>query len=358
MNKIIAILLIGFSSFAFAQVAEVKGVGTIQYEGGVFSSEPSDSDKKKAFENAKIAAWRTYVAKLNPAKQKILFGKEGEIAGNIDRLVTNFTVIDQKSDPALKTYTVVARVGFNEGAVDQMAESVTVGDSSKSAGMRSKDSLFSFLFMARKATSIRQFDERKTVVQQATTSTSVSDDASGPSVTAMSKKETGGSTLRKEDAVTYSVSSSQDIDSQMGEVLNTAGVEYAGYDDLVAECKAPAVSSFKNEFVKDDELTPATRSKLISAARACGVRYLAYGTIDSGVSDTDPVSGARRVYVSVRSQLWDISQRLPRKIGSVGPIQFSGLGPDQSVASRNALQVAAKDTARSLVDQLNAKGVR
>jgi len=56
--------------------------------------------------------------------------------------------------------------------------------------------------------------------------------------------------------------------------------------------------------------------------------------------------------------LWDISPKLPRKIGSVGPVQYSGLGPDQSVASRNALQNAARETARSLVDQLNARGIR
>lgn len=356
MKKALAIFLIALSSLAFAQVAEVKGVGTIQYDAGVFSGDPSDSDKKKAFENAKMAAWRTYVAKLNPAKQKILFSKEKEVQGNIDRLVTSFSIVDQKVDPQLKTYTVVARVGFNEGAVDQLAESMTVGGTGQaSSGMRSKDSLFSFLFMARKATSIRQFDERRTMVREASASTSVSDDGG---VTAREEKTVGGSTLRKEDAVSYAVTSSQDIDSQMGEILNTAGVEYAGYDDLVAECKAPTVNSFKNEFVKEDELTPGTRSKVIAAARACDVRYFAYGTIDTGVSDTDPVSGARRVYVSVRSQLWDLSQRLPRKIGSVGPIQYSGLGPDQSVASRNALQTAAKETARALVDQLNAKGVR
>ena len=356
MKKTIGILLLLATSFAFAQVAEVKGVGTIQYEAGVFSNDPSDSDKKRAFENAKLAAWRTYVAKLNPAKQKILFAKEKDVQGNIDRLVTSFAIVDQKVDPALKTYTVVARVGFNEGAVDQLAESMTVSGTGQAAsGMRSKDSLFSFLFMARKATSIRQFDERRTMVREASASTSVSDDGG---VTAREEKTVGGSTLRKEDAVTYAVSSSQDIDSQMGEILNTAGVEYAGYDDVVTECKAPTVNSFKNEFVKDDELTPSTRSKVIAAARACDVRYFAYGTIDSGVSDADPVSGARRVYVSVRSQLWDLSQRLPRKIGSVGPVQYSGLGPDQSVASRNALQTAAKETARALVDQLNAKGVR
>lgn len=355
MKRIVFVFLMFFSIFAAAQVYEVKAIGTVQYDGGVFSSEPSDSDKKKALDNAKLVAWKTYVAKLNQAKQKIIFSKDKEITSDLDRYITKFYVIDQKSDPALKTYTVAVRVGFNEGAVDQITESMTVGDTSKPAGMRSKDSIFSFLFMSRKATTIRQFDERKTAVKQASASTYESDNGG---VTATSEKTTGGSTLRKEDAVTYSVSSSQDIDSAMGEVISTSGIEYVAYDDLVSECRAPAVSTFKNEFVHSAELTPQTRSKLISAARGCDVRYFAYGTIDTGVSKIDDVSGLPMVYVSVSSQLWDLSQRLPRKVGSVGPVQFSGTGPDQSVASRNALQKAARDTARTLVDQLNAKGVR
>jgi hypothetical protein len=65
------------------------------------------------------------------------------------------------------------------------------------------------------------------------------------------------------------------------------------------------------------------------------------------------------VFVSVTAQIWDISAKpLPRKIGSVGPVQFSGMGPDQSVASKNALNLAAKETGKQLVDQLNAKKVR
>jgi hypothetical protein len=34
------------------------------------------------------------------------------------------------------------------------------------------------------------------------------------------------------------------------------------------------------------------------------------------------------------------------------------MGPDQTVASKNALNLAAKETGKQLVDQLNAKKVR
>jgi hypothetical protein len=358
MKKIVLtfLILLSASFFAYAQNVEVKGVGTIQYEGGMFSNDPSDSDKKNVLESAKVSAWKNYVAAASGAKQKMLMNNVGANAASIEKFITGYQVIDQKVDPNLKTYTVLVRVGFNSGLVDQFLESETVGSApSSSSASRSKDSLFSFLFMSRKATSIRQFDARKTQIQEASTSASTDDNGG---VTARSTKTTGGSTMRKEDDVSYAVTSSQDMDSAMGEVLNTANIEYAGYDDIVANCRAPAVSQFKNEFVSNDELAPQTRSRIINAARECGVKYFAYGTLDVGVSDVDTVTGNRRVFVSARSQLWDISKALPRKIGSVGPVQYSGLGPDQSVASRNALQNAAKETARSLVDQLNAKGIR
>ena len=232
--------------------------------------------------------------------------------------------------------------------------SLLITEPSMAEHMRSKDSLFTFLFMARKATSITQFDEKRTDVRVRVNTTP----GSVGFVSGTQMEQTGGSTQRKADAVTYEVTSSQDIDSAMGEVLTTAGIEYAAYDDVMINGHGPDPAVIKPEFVHKDDLSAQTRAKIINAARKCDVRYLATGTIDIGVNDVDPVSGNRRVYVSVRANLWDISTTLPRKVGSVGPVQFSGLGPDQSVASRNALIIAAKETALSLVDQLNAKGVR
>jgi hypothetical protein len=257
------LLLLSASFYAYAQNVEVKGVGTIQYEGGMFSKDPSDSDKKNVLESAKVSAWKNYVASANGAKQKMLMNNVGANAASIEKFITGYQIIDQKVDPNLKTYTVLVRVGFNSGLVDQFLESETVGaGASSTSASRSKDSLFSFLFMSRKATSIRQFDARKTQIQEASTSASADDNGG---VTARSTKTTGGSTMRKEDDVNYAVTSSQDMDSAMGEVLNTANIEYAGYDDIVANCRAPAVSQFKNEFVSNDELAPQTRSKDLKA---------------------------------------------------------------------------------------------
>ena len=52
-----------------------------------------------------------------------------------------------------------------------------------------------------------------------------------------------------------------------------------------------------------------------------------------------------------------LPEELPKKVASVGPIQYAGLGPDQIVAQRNALILAAREASKSLVDQMNAKGL-
>jgi hypothetical protein len=77
-----------------------------------------------------------------------------------------------------------------------------------------------------------------------------------------------------------------------------------------------------------------------------------------GLSDTDPVSGMKRVFVSTRAQVWTLEKRLPKNVASVGPVQFSGLGPDAQVATRNALNLAAEEAAKEIVAILNSKGIR
>lgn len=342
-----------------AERIEQKGIGTIPFDGALFSKDPSSDEKKKAVDAAKLSAWKNYTATLNTAKQQMLLSNEKEVNANLEKFITDFQIIDQKIDKETKTFSVVIRAGFNSAALDQFLQSASLGAASGQKYDSANESAFSFLFTARKATSLKQFDQRVTTKEKASTSNSVQDSADGTTVSATKEKTTGGSKLSQEDKVTYAVSSSRDVDSAMGDALTSAGINYASYDDIVGNCNAPATNQFQKEYVENDELSAQTRTKIINAAKECGIQFFAIGTLDSGVNDVDPVSGNQRVFVSVTAQLWDISAKpLPRKIGSVGPVQFSGMGPNQSVASKNALNLAAKETGKQLVDQLNAKKVR
>jgi hypothetical protein len=355
VKLLIAAFALACAHGAFAQRVEVRGIGTYQYEGGLFSSsKPSDAEKAKALASAKQNAWKNYVATLNAARQQVIGRNEAELLANLDGFVSDVVLVDAVKDPETKTLRVVARIAINDEAVNQALARLSVGDGQKS-GARSQGSMFAFLFTARRATSITQFDTRRTDVREVD---ALQTRAADGGVNKQLVVKSGGSNLKKEDAVTYAVSSSQDLDTAVGEVLTVSGIEYVAYDDIVSTCNGLPPKKIQDEFVNADELSPATRNAAINAARECGVRYFAYGTLDSEVATTDPVTGSLKVFVSVRAQLLDISARLPRRIGSVGPKQFAGLGPNQTVASRNALALAARDLGKTLVDQLNAKGIR
>jgi hypothetical protein len=342
--------LLASAGAAFAQRVELKGVGSAPWDAK--QNAPADAEARAVHE-AKLAAWRAYVAAQSTARQQAIAAHEADFLASLDKLIIESVVVATQKDADAHALKVVLRVAFNDESVNQMVAKLSVGAGAQAA--RSQDSTFSFLFMARRATSITQFDARRTSVRQAEAVNAGADDGG---VTATRTQVSGGSSQQKADSMTYEVGSSQDVDAAMGEVLNTSGIDYVGYDDIVSNCHGVAPKRFQAEFVQSDELSPQTRADVIRAARECEVRYFATGTVDTEVASVDPVTGNQKVYVSVRSQLWDLSKKLPRKIGSVGPKQYSGLGPNQNVAGRNALALAARDVIRNLVDQLNAKGIR
>ena len=353
----LSFLLLSFH--VHAERIEHSGIGTIPFDGALFSKDPSSDEKKKALDAAKLSAWKNYTATLKTAIQQMLLTNEKEVSANLEKFITDVVIKGDKVDKETKTYSVSVRVGFNSGALDQFLQSASLGAASGQKYDSANESAFSFLFTARKATSLKQFDQRVTTKEKASTSNSVKDSTDGTTVSATKEKTTGGSKLSQEDKVTYAVSSSRDVDSAMGDALTSAGINYASYDDIVGNCNAPASSQFQKEYVDNDELSAQTRTKIINAAKECGIQFFAIGTLNTEVNELDPTSGLQRVSVSVTAQLWDISAKpLPRKIGSVGPFQSSALGPNQSIASKNALNLAAKETGKQLVDQLNAKKVR
>lgn len=353
-GAILCTFLLALSPVTWADRVEVKGVGTYTFDEKNFTSEkPNAAEKQLGIGEAKKSAWKGFVAKQNPSLQQLIVKNEQHFIENLDRYIIDAVVLDASKDQNTKTLTIVARIAFNDVAVSQYVQQASIGSGTEAS--RSTDSTFAFLFMARKQIFVKQFDERRTDVQK---STVASTKAADRAVTNEAIIQSGGNILRKEDEISYAMTSSQDIDTAMNEALSTSGIEPVAYDDIVTTCNGLPAKSFQNEYVSADEMSPKTRASVFAAARNCEIRYFATGTVDSGAPTRDPVSGSVQVFVSVRAQLMDLSQKLPRKVGSVGPKTFSGLGPDQSVATRNALVAATKETAKIFADQLNAKGIR
>jgi hypothetical protein len=357
---LVLILAVIAAATGSAFAVEVNATGTIPYE-SFFSSKPSDSDRHAAVANAKLNAWKDFTSTFSMAKQKAYHELEPHFLGHLDDYIVDYVIVADKLDKSTKTFSVMVRVKINESKVDAKLNSASAAGSAKSGD----GSGFGFIFMAREATEVKAFDERKTkITASESKSTAVEKSkigggvmASSESAESMKKKQTGGNTVRKADQVQYSVSSPQDINAAMNEILTPAGFEVIDYADIVTECGGAAPEVIKTEFSSSYELSALTRKAAIDAARKCQVVYFAVGTLDVGMQDVDPASGLKRVNVTVNAQVWNIAKGLPKQVASVNSDPYAGLGPDPVVAKRNALKKAAGSAAKAIIDQLNAKGL-
>lgn len=355
----ISLFFIFFSPLgAFAK--EVKGQVSYSYKGGTFSSSPSSSDKKNAVEAAKLAAWNQYVTSFNISKQQQYQKIEKEVLNNLDKYVTSYRVIAEDIDKNMKLINMVVRVDINENRLNADLKSTTTAGSMSSGD----GSVFSFVFVAREVTESKVFRAKDTNIAQVDAATSASKNSSaddGLKVTQRAsytaKSTTGGNTVLKSSQNKHGLLASTDFDASFNEILTQMGYETVDYSDVVANCGGASVSSIKQAFVTQDELPDALRKKAIAAARECDVKYFSVGFMNVSAPQIDPVSGDQKVIVSVNGMVWNISKKLPRKVGSVGPVQFIGLGPDQDTARRNALKLAAQSAAETISNQLGSKNL-
>jgi hypothetical protein len=343
-----------------AMAVEVKATATIPYK-SFFSSTPSDSVKHEAIAKAKLNAWKDFTSTFNMAKQKAYQQLEPHFLSHLDEYIIDYAILGDKVDKKTKTFSVMVRVKINESKVDSKLSSASAAGSLKSG----EGNGFGFIFMAREVAEIKSFDERKTKISTSESKTDAAEKskigggtmASSENIETFKKEQTGGNTVRKADQIQYAVSSQQDINAAMNEVLTPAGFEVIDYADIAAECGGADLEVIKSEFSRSYELSGTTRKAAIDSARKCQVVYFAVGTLDVGMQDTDPVSGLKRVNVTVNAQVWNIAKGLPRQVASVNSDPYAGLGPDQVVAKRNALKKAAGSAAKTIIDQLNAKGL-
>lgn len=359
LKSAIVILLL-LPAIALAEV-NVNGKSSQNYESAFFSSGPSDDFRKASIAKAKNAAWEKYTQGFSPSKTKSYRQIETSVLKNIDEYLIEVNVIDEKVDEDAKRYTVIVRATINTAKFDaKLSEISTAGSQLSGSG-----SLFSFIFVARQEDSIKSFDEKHIQIEMKEGSGYEKEGASQQAGNALgdheykeiSKTTTGGSTTRKSDKIEYRILSADGVDTSMNQVLTAAGFEVVGYEDVVSECGGTEPRDIKNEFTKSNEISRIARRNAIKGARDCDVSYFAIGTLDVGLSEIDPVTGNQRTYVSVKSQVWNIDKRLPRKVASVGPVQYQGLGPNARVAQTNALIQAAENVGNEIVNQLNAKGL-
>lgn len=342
-----------------AQIPTSKGMGEITYDGWSLDGE----EKEQAVDQAKVNSIERFIAGGGISKSKNFDLIRDQVSANPDEFVLGYTIISETDDDDANKYRVVLRSEINASRLDQaLQEMSAVGNASAA-----EKSYMTFVFVARQQTSVKSYDEKRVSRKDNETYVEGSDQqsvtSSGVEYAAgeyeSSKITTGGSTTQKADVVQYDVSTAQGINSTMTQVLSTAGFEVVEAEYLQEMTGGlVSVDAFREDFRTGSDISAPTKINAAKGAKMVDVTYLALGTLDVGIQDTDPVSGLNRVYVSVNGQVLDVSSRFPKAVASVGPVQYAGVGPSTTVARNNALKKAAEAAGRELTEQMNARGAK
>ncbi len=359
---VLLVVLILAATPAFAQSVSSRGMATTSYG---FSLDAAK--RRETMDKAAINALEAWVAETGAAKVKLFDKHRGEFASNIGRYVLSSTILSEQQDKKAKTFTVVIRAEINSTLVQSVLDEGSATANASSANR----SLLTFVFVARSQDSVQSFDDRAYKRADVTRSydekTREGESFRRGSVgTSGSRTETdsvavttGGSVTRKSDNVAWKVANAGEINTAMSGVFSAAGYEVVEAEYVEGESRGLLkVANIRKDFGTGDDLQPQTLRNTADGVRAAGIPYLAYGTLDIGMRDRDPASGNVRVHVTVTGRVLDLSGRFPRTVTSVGPTQYAGIGPDESVARTNALREAAEQAAQQMTNELNLKQVR
>jgi hypothetical protein len=284
--------------------------------------------------------------------------QHSKISGNTDIVTTtqghgsSDTRVIQQTDTAaatLKTHDDAAVSGSVHYQDDNAALSVTSSSSTSLDKMHSssdtvQDTNVNSQFENRTDTNINTSGNIVTTTVYRNSSKGNTDSAT------LSTFQSSGSVVKSSQGIIYRVFNPQEIDSKVTEIFNKAGI------DVVPAYEAditPEQLAF--DFASIGEVASSTQKEATDLARDAGLDFLAIGLLDLGQEEIDPVTGQYKIYAKVNSYIMDLRKRFATKICSVGPVQFSGLGENPTVAKTNALIEASTKASQDLVDQLRVK---
>lgn len=381
IRLITAIVLIAMASTATAQTVSAKGIGNVTLNGGL-----TPEVRTEAVRQASINALDRYFAEANQKKAKNYELIRASMVADIEQYVLSVAVLSEDIDgqPLDKMrkatsglYTVVVRADINANRVNN--ELISQSAIANTA-VRDK-SLLTFVFVARQQTSIQSFDDKvytrtdmqattdgsASIENQITESESISENAitlkdsqsikGNANLNSTVAVTSGGSTTTKADVVQWDVTRASEVNSVMSGIFTNAGYEVVEAEYLEEDSSGLInIANIQADYATGNDLSSETKRSLASGVRDLDIPYVALGTLDVGMKSTDPVTGLTRVHVTVTGKVLDVTGRFPKTASSVGPVQFAGLGNDETVARTNALKLAAEAAAKQLTDELNARG--
>lgn len=391
IKRFLALLVVVVAAHAQAQVHQARGQYAVNYKehvGAFDKKEAPAKVKQQAQQEAMLKAVEAYFAEAGQAEASNFDGIRSKILQDPGRYVLDSTVIAEDDNKKDFKYSVVVRASLNVANLrNAMQANSAVGKAADS-----EKSMLSFVFVSRQVASEKTFDDR--VYKRSEASMQVSGQASrqetnstkektseGESVRksqvdtfgsktekrddnvsidasakAVATSETGGSTTRKASETTWRLLPSANLNQ-----VFVSNFSQAGYDVVEAamvESDKFKVSDIENDYKSGNDLQPKTLRAIASGMKEASVPYVALGTLDVGLPAKDSQTGLMRVDVTVNAKVWDVTKPIPRTKSAVGPIVYSGVGPNEDVARGNALKSAANSAAQELSSRMSTLAIR
>ncbi len=328
---------------ALAQIPSARGMATVEYDGVL-----STVLRRQALANAKFNALERYVQEINPDRARVFAQQRQTLEPRLAEFILSEQVLAENDQPGFGQYALTVRVEVNAPVLETALRGLDGGPAVAGAV---KGQGIALIFMARTPASRQMFADRaysRAEVQGRDTRTS-----------SVATVETGGSVTRRADKVEWQVQSAENINAAMTGVFADAGID--AYEAAMVEAESGGLlqlAQIQAEFGQGDELSSATLRQAADGVRNAQLNLMALGVVDTEMTDIDPATGNSRVHVTVRARLIDLSGRLPRTLSSIGPVSISALGENETAAGVNAVNLASRQAAQQMVDQLALRGSR
>jgi hypothetical protein len=345
--------------WAGAQQIEVREQVSVEVPKSLFGSSPSAELKQEARKQAVDRAWRRYQSQnFSGARARQALENESALRPLADQYCS-FNVTEEKFDRDAGKLSIEIRGSCDQRAIDAaFAKMLPSTVQTAQGGARARGPLVSFVFLARRAAS--ETNERESA---STVSTSGAESSSDTQRSARGGARSIGSedasvTQRARTSTTssdadfkFEVEGTDDAMTAVANVLTTNSFRVARYPELVTQCPGPSMGDLARRYAEmkvNTAWNPKDTKGMLDSARQCRVPYFAFGLTEVMKSQQTSRTGYT-VVVALNLKVNDLSELVPSECASINS-QYQGTGKDRLEATRNALQVAAEQGTRELVD--------
>ncbi len=375
-------------SDSYEQNRFVQAQGAADVPSGLFSSGLNQQVRDKALAQAKAAALNSALARVTGAKADIVNTMRKTFEERVDSIITDVTVLDEKHLESEKRYTVRIRATVQWGQVDSIIRTAQAGGApAAGASAPAGQAAFTqprmtaaagqrvlFLALAREASSIKRFDEKRVEITRNSTGTSdenrsaeqtvnptrsatVESTARGSMVTAEARRERGGSSTVKRDAIEYVPGNTGDLTTRIGQTLTQNTIRATPYGLAVGPCKLPNSAPFGDKFAESAEgkLPDELLGEIIGKLQQCPaqIRYLIIASVDVDGYGKNP-DGRDLASSIVRVQMYDVSELIPEPV-AVADGRAQGTATSQTDAIRAVLARSADVASDKIVNILRTQ---